>query len=36
MKRWILLLTLIGDSIVFAGYRTDMIDRMSYRISKKI
>ena len=28
MKRWILLLTLIGSSIVFAGYRTDMIDRM--------
>ena len=28
MKRWILLLTLIGGSIVFAGYRTDMIDRM--------
>ena len=28
MKRWILLLTLIGDSIVFAGYRTDMISKM--------
>ena len=30
MKRWILL-TLIGSSIVFAGYRTDMIDRMDSR-----
>ncbi len=28
MKRWILLLTLIGGSIVFAGYRTDMISKM--------
>ena len=31
MKRWILLLTLIGGSIVFAGYRTGMIDRMDSR-----
>ena len=31
MKRWILLLTLIGGSIVFAGYRTDIIDRMDTR-----
>ena len=31
MKRWILLLTLIGGSIVFAGYKTDMIDRMDSR-----
>ena len=31
MKRWILLLTLIGSSIVFADYRTDMIDRMDSR-----
>ena len=28
MKRWILLLTLIGSSMIFAGYRTDMINRM--------
>ena len=28
MKKWILILTLIGSSMIFAGYRTDMISRM--------
>ena len=28
MKKWILILTLIGSSMIFAGYRTDMINRM--------
>jgi hypothetical protein cdivTM_04870 len=28
MKKGIFILTLIGSSIVFSGYRTDMIDRM--------
>ena len=31
MKKWILILTLIGSSMIFAGYRTDMIDRMDSR-----
>ena len=28
MKKWILILTLIGSSMIFAGYRTDMISKM--------
>ena len=28
MKKWILILTLIGSSMIFAGYKTDMISRM--------
>lgn len=28
MKKWILILTLIVSSMIFAGYRTDMISKM--------
>ena len=28
MKKWILILTLIGSSMIFAGYRTDMTSKM--------
>ena len=28
MKKWILILTLTGSSMIFAGYRTDMISKM--------
>ena len=28
MKKWILILTLIGSSVVFSDYRTNMISKM--------
>jgi len=34
MKKWILILTLIVSSMIFAGYRTDMISKMEAKEKK--
>lgn len=34
MKKWILILSLIGSSMIFASYKTDMISRMESKIKR--